>query len=289
MATVPGGLLVCISSPYARRGALWDAYHRHYGQEDDRVLVWQAPTTAMNPLVDPEVIADAYERDDVSASAEYGAEFRRDIESFVSREAVDACLAPGRLELPPSPSFSYFSFVDPSGGSADSMTLAIAHHENGRGVLDALREYRPPFSPEAVVGECVTLLQSYKVTEVVGDRYAGEWPREAFGKLGVAYVVAERVKSDIYRDCLPLLNSGRVELLDHPRLVAQLLGLERRTARGGKDSIDHGPGAHDDLCNSACGVLLPAAELAGSGPVIQVGGTRMVTEMPRLRREDMPL
>ena len=176
MATIPGALLVAISSPYARRGALWDAYHRHYGQEDDPVLVWRGDTQSMNPLVDQAVIAEAYERDDVSASAEYGAQFRRDIESFVSREAIDACLVPGRLELAPSSSFHHFAFVDPSGGSADSMTLAIAHHENGHGVLDALREFRPPFSPEAVVADCAALLKAYKVSDVVGDRYAGEWP-----------------------------------------------------------------------------------------------------------------
>jgi hypothetical protein len=52
------------------------------------------------------------------------------------------------------------------------------------------------------------------------------------------------------------LNSKRVELLDHPRLLAQLGTLERRTARGGKDSIDHQPGAHDDLANAACGALV---------------------------------
>jgi hypothetical protein len=32
--------------------------------------------------------------------------------------------------------------------------------------------------------------------------------------------------------------------------VSQLVGLERRTTRAGKDSIDHAPGAHDDLVNS---------------------------------------
>lgn len=48
---------------------------------------------------------------------------------------------------------------------------------------------------------------------------------------------------------LPTLNSGRLELPDHPKLVAQLLGLERRVARGGRESIDHGPHGHDELCN----------------------------------------
>jgi hypothetical protein len=33
------------------------------------------------------------------------------------------------------------------------------------------------------------------------------------------------------------------------------LGLERRTARGGKDSIDHAPNAYDDLANSVAGVV----------------------------------
>jgi hypothetical protein len=50
------------------------------------------------------------------------------------------------------------------------------------------------------------------------------------------------------------LNSGRIELLDHKRLVAQLCGLERRCARGGRESIDHAPGARDDLINAVAGV-----------------------------------
>ena len=35
--------------------------------------------------------------------------------------------------------------------------------------------------------------------------------------------------------------------------------LERRTARGGRDSIDHGPGAHDDIANAVAGALVLAA------------------------------
>src|SRR6185437_1559610 len=91
------------------------------------------------------------------------------------------------------------------------------------------------------------------------DRYAAEWPAERFFVHGIQLDPAEKPKSDLYRELLPLLNSGRAELLDHPRLAAQLAGLERRTARGGRDSIDHAPGgAHDDVANAAAGALVSA-------------------------------
>ena len=51
------------------------------------------------------------------------------------------------------------------------------------------------------------------------------------------------------------MNSGRAELLEHPRLIAQLCALERRTARGGRESIDHPPNGHDDIANAVAGVL----------------------------------
>ncbi len=100
---------------------------------------------------------------------------------------------------------------------------------------------------------------SYGCGTVVGDRYAGNWPSEQFSKRNIVYRPSEKVKSDIYRDMLPILNSRRCQLLDIPRLISQLHGLERRTARGGKDSIDHAPGAHDDLANAVAGALVLAA------------------------------
>ncbi len=268
MSTVPGAILIGTSSPYARRGVLWSAYRQHFGKDDDPVLVWQAPTRVMNPTVDQAVIDAAYDQDEAAAAAEYGAEFRRDVESFLDREALDAVVVPDRRELPPLGSVVYRAFVDPAGGSGqDAMTLAIAHAEarNGRRlvVLDLVHERRPPFSPEAVVAEFAEVLARYGVREVVGDRYAGEWPREQFRKAGVEYRVADRPKSDLYRDALPLITSGAVELLDHPRALTQLATLERRTARSGRDSIDHAPGAHDDLANVVAGGLVLAATLAG--------------------------
>jgi len=254
MATIPGALLLCISSPYARRGALWEAYRNHYGKNGDPVLVWQADTRSMNPSVDQRIIHDAYRDDEASAAAEYGAEFRRDIERFVSREAVEAVIVPGRFELPPIENTRYRAFVDPSGGTADSMTLAIGHRENGVVILDALRESKPPFSPARVVKEFTCLLKRYRIHEVTGDRYGGDWPREQFRDSGVRYIVADLPKTGLYQELMPSINSAGIELLDHQRLLNQILNLERKTSRGGKDSIDHPPHGHDDLANVIAGV-----------------------------------
>jgi hypothetical protein len=249
-----GGPLVIASSPYAKRGVLWETHRRHYNPEGDPlILVAQGTSRAFNPTLPQSVVDRALERDRAAASAEYLAEFRTDIESFVAFEIVQACVG-DHVEMAPLSAQRYSAFVDPSGGSADSFTMAVAHRDGERIVIDAIREVRPQFSPEAVIDEFAALLKTYRVSKVTGDRYAGEFPRELFRKRGVAYECAEKPKSDLYRDLLPLLNSGRIVLPKSERLVNQLTGLERRTARSGKDSIDHGPSGHDDLANSVAGV-----------------------------------
>ncbi|WP_020092299.1 hypothetical protein [Methylobacterium sp. 285MFTsu5.1] len=256
MATIPGAVLLCASSPYARRGALYDAHKRHYGKDGSSVLVWQAATRTMNPTIPQKLIDEALERDLPSASAEYLAQFRSDVESFVSREVVEAAIPMGVVEKAPITGITYSAFCDPSGGASDSMTMAIGHREGERLILDAVRERKAPFSPESVVSEFSDLLKRYGIRKVVGDRYGGSWPSESFQRHGITYTPAEKPKSQIYVDLLPRLNSGEVELLDVPVLATQLVMLERRTARGGRESIDHAPGAHDDVANAAAGVLV---------------------------------
>jgi predicted DNA-binding protein len=78
---------------------------------------------------------------------------------------------------------------------------------------------------------------------------------DTFREHGITYEPAAKSKSDLYRDMLPAINSGQLELLDDARLVGQIVGLERRTARGGRDCIDHAPGGHDDLSNAVAGIV----------------------------------
>jgi len=260
------GLLLGISSPYAKRGALFHAFRDHFGKPSD-VLVWKATSREMNPTLSMATVAAAYARDTASARAEYGAEFRDDVVGFLSLEVIESCVVRGRLELPPLGDVGYAAFVDPSGGSSDSMTLAVAHREHERAVLDLVREVPAPFSPESVVQEFADTLKHYRISTVTGDRYAGEWPREQFAKRGIQYRTAEKTRSELYLELLPALTSGQAELLENKRLIAQLVGLERHTSRLGRDSVDHSPGSHDDVANAAAGALV---EALGHEPVYAV-------------------
>ena len=257
-------MLIAASSPYARRGVLWDAYRKYFGKDDPSTLVWQAATRVMNPSVPQDFIDEEYERDPISAAAEYGANFRSDVDAFIRAEVVEDAIVRGRYELAPS-GYNYHGFCDAAGGSGkDSFVLGISHGDGETAVLDCIREFKPPFSPEIVVSELASVLRNYGLCEVTGDAYSGEFVRELFRDNGISYRVSRKSKSEIYIDLLPMLNSGRVALLDHPKMVSQLCGLERRTTRGtGRDIVDHAPNGHDDLINAAAGSLC----LANLGPV----------------------
>jgi hypothetical protein len=240
---------------------MFEAFQKYHGPGKDatNVLFWKASSRSMNSSLDASIVAEAYERDPIAASAEWGAEFRSDCDAFVSREIVESCLMKGTIEIPRADGVRYFGFVDPSGGSVDSMTLAVAHRTtSARVVLDLLREVRPPFSPEAVVRDFSATLKGYGVASVTGDRYGSQWVQERFRSAGISYKPSERTRSEIYLELLPLLNSKRILLLDNARLVAQLVGLERHASRSGAETIDHGPGGHDDLSNAGAGALVLA-------------------------------
>lgn len=274
-----GPMVVLLSSPYAKRGELYESYANAWGKDEDGYeLVWNADTLSMRPgdpneqiqaqLLDH--IRREYLKDPENARAVYGAFFRTDLETIITRNALDAVVVPSRILLQPqTDKFLYRAFVDPSGGSADSYTMAIAHTEvrdvNGEAreveVVDLVAEVRPPFNPEEVTTkELVPILRTYGIALVTGDAYAGEWPREAFRKNGVDYEVSERPKAKLYLETVAKINSRACELPENERMISQLTNLERRVGRTGRDTIDHPAGSHDDVANAVAGALVTVTE-----------------------------
>ena len=213
----------------------------------------------MNTSVPQTIIDAALEDDPARASAEWLAMFRSDVEAFISREAVEAYVG-AYNEMPPVTTTTYCAFTDPSSGASDSFTLAIAHRDGERAIIDCIRETRPPFSPESTIAEYSALLKRYRITKIVGDRVGGEFSREQFRKRNILYELSKKSKSDIYLNFISMLNSGTVVLPRHDKLVNQLCSLERTVSRGtGHETIDHPRDMHDDVANSAAGAAILAA------------------------------
>lgn len=248
------GMLVTISSPYAKRGVLWNAYKKHYGPDGSPlVLVAKGTTRDFNPLIDQADIDLELERDPERNRAELLAEFRSDIDSFIGIEAVEACVG-DYYEIPPSHRWGYFLFIDSSGNREDSFCCSIAHKDGDKIIVDVVREWRPPFSIDGVIGEICTLAKSYRITKATGDRYAGDVIADMFRKRSLSYDPTDYNKSDLYHGLLPLLNTRGIVLPRNERLIAQIVGLERRVGSSGRDSISHAPGGHDDIVNAVAGV-----------------------------------
>ena len=264
LATLPGAMLVAISSPYRKAGLLYEKWKQHFGKDSEEVLVIQASSRQLNPTLDASLIERALEDDPAAARSEWLGEWRNDIAGYLDVELIESCVDRGVVVRPPRAGIRYVGFVDSASGvGQDAFALGIAHKDRDAIVLDLAHEVKPPFSPSNAIAEICALLKSYGVTSVTGDKYAPGFVAEGFARAGVRYVYSERDRSQIYVECLPLLTSGRARLIDSKKLVTQFVSLERRTSAGGRDRVDHGVNGHDDLCNAAAGALVLAQKPQG--------------------------
>jgi hypothetical protein len=254
------GMLIGISTGYRRTGLLYQKHRDGFGLDSPDTLIVQGSTLQFNPTLTEQDIAAQRQADPAAAASEWDGGFRDDIASFLDDQLIDAAIMHDRsLELPPRPYPAFYrAFTDSAGGTGrDAYTLAIAHKEAEHYIIDVVRGTRPgqKFDPKIVTQEYAELLRQYRISGVVGDAYASAWVSGAWLDTGIVYTTSDIPKSAIYLESLPLFTRGLVGLPDHPKLIRELRLLERVTHRGGKDSVDHPRGQHDDFANSVCGVL----------------------------------
>jgi hypothetical protein len=266
--TTTRGMLVGISTGYRRMGLLYQKHRDHYGQDSVDTLVVQGSTLQFNQTLDEAAIAAQRAADPAAAAAEWDGMFRDDIASFLDDELIDAATEHGRpLELSPRPPPAFYrAFVDASGGTGrDAYSIAIAHKEAESYVIDLVRGTRPgaKFDPVTVTQDYAALCKEYRIGSVTGDNYASQWVQGAWRNTNIIYLQSDLPKSKIYLEVLPLFARGLIRLPDHGRLLNELRLLERVTHRGGRDSVDHPKGGHDDYSNAVCGVLRTLSNYLG--------------------------
>jgi hypothetical protein len=276
-----GGPLIIASSPYGKKGEVFETYRSNFGPDGDPlILVAQGGTRDLNETFSQRTIDRALAKDRELNTAEYLAQFRADISSPFDHDAVRACVG-DYVERAPISSVRYAGFWDSAGGTGqDSWVSAVGHREGDHLFVDAIREARPNFSPQAVAAEHTAFFRTYGVRKFSGDHYGGDMPGEMARKNGAQYDLHKKVKSDLYRDVLPLVNSGRLTMPKNERGVNQFCNLERRTGRSGKDTISHpeGHGHHDDIANA----------IAGLADVLMNVATPMNVTSATLQRASVP-
>jgi len=270
MLSFPHPRLIKISTPYMKSGILHDDFKRSFGQDDPDLLVWRATSSLMNPSLSKESLTRQQRLDPIRFAREYEAEFSEDLSAFLPSQWVEDAIQRGHHELPPRPGIEYVAACDPSGGGADAFTLAVVHVEGRAGERKVVNDVIKGWSrvgttaPDlvGVVKEIADLLRQYKISRVTGDRYAGQWVRQAFREAHILYLESERDRSQAYLECEPLFATGRILILDHPLMVREWKQLERRPRPGGRTQVDHPSSGHDDHANS---VALAASLAIGGG------------------------
>ena len=241
MATIADAMLLCASSPHARKGALWSAYAKHFGKENDPILVWQAATRDMNALCrratstptwrrTPHVPAPSISRNSAaiskpSSAARGGRGLRRRLLRAAAGRGLRVVL---RFRRP--------------GGRLGRRRLRRWRSRTARARASssiwcasaARRSCRRRSSTSSF--RCSSPTASARSSATSG---LAVFRRRRSRRAASATKPRKQSKSDIYRDALPLLNSGRITLPKNDRLFNQLVSLERHVARGGHDVIDH--------------------------------------------------
>ena len=71
LTTLPGAMLIGISSPYRKAGLLFDRWRQCYGRDHDDVLVVKGPSRTFNPTINQRTVDAALARDPEAAAAEW--------------------------------------------------------------------------------------------------------------------------------------------------------------------------------------------------------------------------
>ena len=136
----------------------------------------------------------------------------------------------------------------------------IVHPSRIAGICDWRNGVFPSLRAATIARtECPLWVKSGHRGGYWGDAYSKEWCAGFYRSAGGPdYRQSPLPRSQLYLEGQVHFTRGLVSIPANPTLLRELRLLERRVARSGKDSVDHGVGGHDDYSNSLFGCLYVA-------------------------------
>ena len=213
MIGFPQTRLVKISTPYMKSGVLHDDFIRGFGQDDPDLLVWRASTALMNPTIKTERLERERRLDPSRFAREFEAEFAEETDAFLPYAWVEDAVLPIAMNFRHGTACSTTRPWTPAAAGRTRLRGHLPRRgqgSNARVVVDVVkgwsRQGLHSVDLTGVVAEIAAVLKRYRITRVIGDRYAGQWVPQAFASVGIGYREApleSRLPSLNSNHCLP--------------------------------------------------------------------------------------
>jgi len=260
---LPGAQCWTVSSPWCE-GSSFDELIRGAWGRPGRELAFHSDSRSMNPTLDREEEAAERAKDPDNAAREYDAiPLSTASAEFFPPDVVKACVAIGRGMLPPN------GLAHSAGGDLgfrrNSSAIAFSRFERGKVVLAFYKELRPtkaePLKPSAVCETFADDCHSYDARTILGDLHYADTAHEELAKhrcrsarspepWTVTYSEYDtRETTETFTAFRRLMEEGRLELPDDPRLLAQIRATRRLVQPGGvvKVKLPKQNQAHGDV------------------------------------------
>ena len=276
---VQRGKLLLLSSPSGKEGPLFTAYEQRGDNPD--VLVWRAPSQAMNPAIDEKLLEREKRRGDSYYRREYCAEFVDSLSPFIPTESLEAAIR----KTPAFERNNSDPFVCAGidlADKRDDCALSISSVRNVEGKNKVALLFAKAWKPTAnghnvvkILEEMGQICRDFRVTKARGDQKSMSTAEHILGQFGIGF---ERVITDgagseqMYRTFLATLNNGDVLLPEHDELLTQLRRLEEKTTDGNRFRVAGRRNSKDDLAVSAVLSIATAAERLMASPMPSCGG-----------------
>jgi hypothetical protein len=292
------GKIICISSPGTKSGKFFEEYERSFRDENNDLLMIQAPTWEIDPNLSTEYLKNKYAENPIVFASEHGAIFDDRLKGWIEDpEVVRQCVVPGlKLKDRTSDKTPHFAGVD-IGIKNDGTAICITHHvqELMNGVKETLIEVdyysvryaelenKPHFVPEELADLIAYFSNKFHIIRGIMDQYYGYSIIPLLARKGLKqYEVrssTDSSNSQLYNILYTNFLSKILRLPEGAKtgdliqqdseLVEELLSLQAQ--HKAKYIIDVAApdrdGAHDDLSEAFARSVLLATEYKAKGYV----------------------
>lgn len=263
------GKILMISSPYKKQGLFWDMYRNGKNGKHLTIQAVNHPSWEVNPTLSKEFLKQEKARDPELFDVEYGANFFNNLNSYLHSDMVERCINYDRDALLYNPKYegAYFCSIDPSLGFRDAYAVVIAHFEDEKLIIDYCFQFEVKKLSQVATGICVdevvkTIAEFNNIyggfQKILVDQFNSQVLIQRLSALNIeGFNWTNNNKKEAYEKLKVSINSGNLELYNHPKLISELKNLQINFTPSGNWTISGGTGAAvDDYASCLAAIFL---------------------------------